>query len=126
MMAVASILGIALVELTGGLVLISIPLFAGACAYLKVTGEKACRKRDNINHAIDLLATTEPATYNLVEEHSYQAVNTQNNSSTATTIKKTHAPMSTTSLKQSFFQSHMHGHKALNIEVQSEFNLLTN
>lgn len=126
MMAAAIALGIALCPLTGGLIMISIPFFSAAFAHLKVTGDDACRKRDDINRSIASLATIEPTAYSLTEEHSYQAVNAQNNSSTSTKVSKVHQARLKTDLRQNFFQSQMQGHEALNVEVQSQFTLLTN
>ena len=126
MIAAALVLGVALAPLTGGLILISVPFFCVASAYLKVTGDDTCRKRDDIDFYIASLATIEPAAYSLTEEHSYQAVNAQNNSFSTTKVSKAHQPRLKTDLRQNFFQSQMRGHEALNIEVQSQFNLLTN
>lgn len=122
MMAAAVALGVALFPLTGGLIMISIPFFALAFAYLKATGDEACRRQSDINSCIASLATTEPENYDLSEEYSYQLVDGENDTATCTKVSKVHQTQSITELKQNFFKPQMQGRDALNIEVQLQFN----
>jgi hypothetical protein len=115
-----------LASLTGGLIMISALFFAVAAGYLIVTADLTWRKQVAISRSIDSLATTEPESCDFTEEYSYQTVNTENNSSTSTKISKSHQPQLITDLKQKFFQPQMRDREALSVEVQSQFNLLTN
>lgn len=109
---------VALGPLVGGWVVLIMVVVGFACAHLKMTSEEAFDKGSNIDGLITSLANVKTLSYSLTDEYSY----TENG--TPVTLKKTHEYQNTSLLKESFFQSHMNPEKALNVEVQEQFNSL--
>lgn len=100
-------------------------LFAAGSLRLVTLSMKEELKESHIERSIVLLNAEEPDLFSLTDEYSYQAVNADN-ISTSITVSLTHQPRLKTELRQAFFQPQMDDREALNLEVQAQFNLLTN